>query len=157
VRRVAWLVVVTSLLAVAPGSSRGADKPDLVPPPTWLEIVDFDRMARPPARLEGGVERLLLDVQLRVGPSVRDRFLRFVERVASTEGLDEASLITLDFDPTFQRLQVHHVRLWREGKSIDAYRAADVKMLDVEVQLLSARFLCQRCGSTQFLYFRPTS
>jgi len=126
--------MVTSAVVAAPRSSH-ADKPDLVPPPRWVEPFELDGAARPAARPVGGVEHVLVDVQLRVGPGVRDRSLRYVRRVASPEGLDAVSPIALDFDPTFQRLQVHHVRLWREGKSIDAYRAADVKMLDVEDDL----------------------
>lgn len=101
-------------------------------------------MARSPARPDRGKERLLIDVQLRVGPNFRDRTLRVVERVASPEGLDRVSPILLDFDPSFQQLQIHHVRLWREGTSIDAYSAADVRMLDVEDELGSRLLLGTR-------------
>jgi hypothetical protein len=107
-------------------------------PPAWvrpLEVAVTDGGARGEA--ESGVAHLLVDRQYRVGAGRTERYTRRIKRVTSAAGLEEIAEIQLDFEPSFQELVIHHIRVVRGGRVIDALRPRDIRLIQKEEELNS--------------------
>jgi hypothetical protein len=105
------------------------------PIPSWVTPIEPDLSKRPRARTQGGTENLLLETQTRFGPRGRSHFIHWADRVASAEGLDEVSPISIELDPSYEQVGVHFLRVRRGGRTIDGLRGATVKFVDVEAEL----------------------
>ncbi len=100
--------------------------------PRWVDTVPVDPSA-PVAR--AAMHLALDDHQTRVD---RDGVTRYVHRVRvinDSGGLTGASQIRIDFDPLYQRLALHDMSLWRDGRRINKLDRKQVTLLHRETQL----------------------
>lgn len=124
--------------AVPEVSTAGAEQGfSLAPAPAWVEAVPVEPT---PAGLPAApVHVLLIDRQLRLtgqgATAVEQRFDRWVRQVNESAGLEAASRIEIEYDPSVQKLQWHTLALWRQGQRIDKLDAGKVKLLHREQQL----------------------
>lgn len=89
----------------------------------WVEIAAFQRPAAvPDGSIDGGRRFWLSDAQINLCGGERAWFSRVVTEVVSPDGLQPTAQISLDFEPTFERLIIHHIRV---------LRGAEVRELDV--------------------------
>lgn len=109
-----------------------ADGYQLTPAPGWVADVAADESAALPA---APVHVLLLDRQIRVERSGSVRYTRVVRKVNDAAGLQQGAQIEIEFDPSYQALQLHRVGIWREGRLIDKLDRKLVKLLHRETQL----------------------
>ncbi len=136
--RPACLAVLASLLA-ARGSCEG--RPFAVgPPPSWVEPVDAAPAERTPvAQVADGIYYRLLDSQVRVGDSGSDEYRRVVREIVNEAGLQSASQIKVEFDPSYQTVTLHGVRVRRGGRVLERLDPTQVKVLqrerDLEAQM----------------------
>jgi hypothetical protein len=78
----------------------------------------------------------LVDHQVRFGAgSATTEYSRFAWTALSTAGVQNASEIQIRFDPAYQRLVIHHVRLLRDGRDVFAFRRGDVRVIQQETDL----------------------
>lgn len=107
----------------------------VAPPPAWVADLRLpDRAGVHGKEATSGRVYLLLDHQVRVGvPTIE--YNRQAWTIVSTEGVQDASEIQIDFDPTYQRLAIHHVRLLRNGRDVFSFRANDVRVIQQEADL----------------------
>jgi lipoprotein NlpI/transglutaminase-like putative cysteine protease len=63
------------------------------------------------------------------------RYHRAVRRINETAGLQAGAQIEIEFDPSYQKLQLHRLEIWRDGKRIDKLDRKLVKLLHRETQL----------------------
>ena len=68
---------------------------------------------------------LLADQQLRVSPTTTAFYRRFATRLPSASAVEENSTITVNFDPAYQRVIFHSVKLRRDDTVIDLLDLAD--------------------------------
>lgn len=61
-------------------------------------------------------------------------YFHYATKVVSTMGLEHVSQIEIDFDPSYQAVQIHYVRIHRNGKIIDRTNSSDIKLLVEESQ-----------------------
>lgn len=87
------------------------------------------------ACLRWGEEILLLDRQYDLAGE--QLYWRSARRLISTEGVQNGSRIEASFDPTFQKLTIHHLRLIRNGVVIDQLNKATLRVLHREEDLNS--------------------
>jgi len=100
--------------------------------PTWVQPLAVDAsMAVPAAPLQ----LLLVDRQTRVEAAGTVHYSHFVRRVNDTAGLQKAAQIEVEFDPSYQKLTLHQLTLWRGTHRIDKLDAQRVKILHRETQL----------------------
>ncbi|MDR1144806.1 MAG: DUF3857 domain-containing protein [Verrucomicrobiales bacterium] len=107
-------------LAAACLSVSAAGELQVGPAPAWVQWRDY--------QLDGGEENpsglawLFYDKQeqLRDGESFR----HFAYRIVAQEGLADGAQIKLPFDPDYQSLVLHRVKVWRDGAARD-YCAVD--------------------------------
>lgn len=107
---------------------------DIARPPAWVETLkpeyDFDV----PRRLgRYGIYDILSDHQIHVG---RDggtaRYFHYVRKVLTQTGVQTASELTVDFDPSYQRLILHEVSVIRRGQRLNALDPASIRVISKE-------------------------
>ncbi|HEX8697279.1 MAG TPA: DUF3857 domain-containing protein, partial [Myxococcaceae bacterium] len=82
-----------------------------------------------------GTLYLLTDEQVRVTGKTVERYRHMAHQVLSTGGVEEASNVSVDFDPTYERLTLHGVWRIRNGDRQDVLRPAEVKVIQQETEL----------------------
>ena len=132
------------VLLAAPLVAWGQDEYEIGPVPQWVTPFSVDFDAAPPAdQASGGVYYLLLDDQVRVADGGPDVYSRYVLKVLDDEGIQQAAQFAVDFDPSYQRLTLHEVRVRRGGAYHDRLRPENVSVLrretDLEQQIYDGR------------------
>jgi len=85
----------------------------------------------------GGSHYELIERHHRYGDSAEDFVLykRYIYTIANAAGLDDASQVSVDFDPLYQRLQMHKVRVLRDTLVINQLHEENTQLLQRETQL----------------------
>ena len=105
------------------------------PTPSWVEVVDVDTSVHVAKQnVRWGLYDLLSDYQVRAGDGSESRYFRTVRSVLSPSGVQNASELELDFDPSFERLILHHVTVVRGDTRIDALEPDEIRVIEKEDQ-----------------------
>ncbi len=92
--------------------------------------------AEPTDKTTGGSWILLLDQQINVTAAGDDSYQHVAAKILNDTGVEAQSQVDLRLDPAFQTLDMHFVRVIRDGKTvIDARRAAKITVLPEENRL----------------------
>jgi transglutaminase-like putative cysteine protease len=83
----------------------------------------------------GGIRRLLNDVQVNLGLPEQAWHCWTVQRVLTREGAERIAHVVVEFDPGYQRIEVHFVRVVREGDVIDHARPEAFQILRRETNM----------------------
>ena len=106
---------------------------DVRPAPAWVERLDVATsigVARENVRW--GIYDILSDHQVRVGAGEEWQYFRTVRKVLSPSGVQNASELSLDFDPDFERLVIHEVAIVRGGVRVNAFEPEETRVIDKE-------------------------
>ncbi|WP_143073993.1 DUF3857 domain-containing transglutaminase family protein [Roseateles sp. YR242] len=114
--------------------ARSAPLPPLTPTPAWVESVTPDLTRTLPAN-ERGVDYLLIDTQTRVTANDRHNYRHRADRIRTERGLDSTGQIEVSFNPGYQTLHLHQLRIHRNGKVLPWQQRARARWLDRETQL----------------------
>ncbi|WP_109831025.1 DUF3857 domain-containing protein [Reichenbachiella versicolor] len=112
-------------------SSLGSDKVKIAKIPNWVNDLEF--IDHQPEEGVGGYQYLLVDQQYYL--SEEEDFIEYRIKLLSSEGVQEMSTINISFDPTYEQLTLHKIRVYREGKWIDKTRSSKVEVLQREKSL----------------------
>ena len=85
--------------------------------PSWVTEVTFDPQASPGAGQEAGFYCLLIDEQKNI--SKEESYVHIAYKILTNEGVQSMSDLTFDFDPSYQKLRLHNVRIHRGDDVID--------------------------------------
>jgi len=99
--------------------------------PAWIDTIAVDAHAGS-SNVRSGIEGLLDDHQVRVAGANVDEYFRRVNQVVTSAGVQNASEVSIDFDPSFQRLVLHDVVVMRGGKRIDELARDEVRIIEKE-------------------------
>ncbi|MBL7937875.1 MAG: DUF3857 domain-containing protein [Flavobacteriales bacterium] len=103
---------------------------------SWVIEHDPDQhTVKDTACLQGGEEILLLDRQYDLG--TEQIYWRHASKLSSSEGVQNGSRFETSFDPSFQQLTLHHLRILRNGQVIDKLNSADLRVLHREEDMNS--------------------
>lgn len=106
---------------------------DVRPAPSWVETIDVDTtLAAPKQNMRWGLYDLLFDHQIHAGDGTETQYYRTVRSVLSSSGVQNASELELDFDPSFQRLVLHHAWIIRGAYRIDALEPDEIRVIEKE-------------------------
>ncbi len=124
------------LAAILPASlhAKSYGEFDIARPPAWVETLKPEYAFDVPRRLgRYGIYDILSDHQIRVG---RDggtaRYFHYVRKVLTQTGVQTASELTVDFDPSYQRLTLHEVSVIRGGQRLNALDPASIRVIEKE-------------------------
>ncbi|MEM7249168.1 MAG: DUF3857 domain-containing protein [Acidobacteriota bacterium] len=117
-------------------------RPSFVIPAT----IDFDVEA--PDEAKRGLHELLLDTQVDDTGPERVRTVRWVRRVTSEAGLQAVSRVQFSFDPAYETLILHAIRLHRGEQVIDHLDLSQVELLQREPNLEASLYDGERTAVT---------
>jgi transglutaminase-like putative cysteine protease len=101
------------------------------PAPGWVERAVVDD-AKAPADVRNGIYALLTDHQVRVRGTQASEYFRRVRKVLTSAGVQDASELSIDFDPSFETLVLHDVAIVRGGKRLPQLDLADLRVIEKE-------------------------
>lgn len=107
-----------------------------VPLPDWIDHQPYREL--PDAEgscIAGGLCRLLYDSQLDLRNPEHAWHYRTVQRVLTREGAERAAHVVVEFDPGYQRIDVHSVRILRGAEVIEHAKADAFQLLRRETNL----------------------
>jgi hypothetical protein len=129
--RVAWLGALLALCSCAAAAAEYT----IAPTPDWV-LPQPAATPRDGATLPGeGVTYLLVDSQVRATATARTRYFRYVSQARTAKGVESIANLGIDFDPGWQRLQLHAVRVLRGGRAIDKLARARIEVIQQEKEL----------------------
>lgn len=109
------------------------------PLPSWVRYQPWPQETEDPGGTwtDNGIRRVLYETQISLLEPGVARHIRVVQHVLTRAGAEHAAQIVLEFDPTHERLELHHLRVWRGGSCIEHGRlgADTVQLLRRENQL----------------------
>jgi transglutaminase-like putative cysteine protease len=127
--------VLSLLVALIPAPASAGHSFIVRPQPAWVQAVAFESEESDPSDSDSGMIFLLADRQTRVNGKSVERFYRSVKKITSAAGLEDLSQIEFDFDPSYQQLVIHHIRIHRGNQTIDALRPREISVIQQESQL----------------------
>ena len=101
--------------------------------PTWLSTCKvYDK--RPSARtIEKGFFYTLIEEQIQVEKQAD--YHHVIKEIVSETGIQNASQISVGFDPSFERLDFHEITIWRDGKPLNRLNTSKFKVIADEQDL----------------------
>ncbi|MHB9121049.1 MAG: DUF3857 domain-containing transglutaminase family protein [Thermoanaerobaculia bacterium] len=132
--RLAVPLFVTLLFAGAP--LVWATPYEISPAPVWIDAIPLDpSTAVPKEQVSSGVYDLVVDSQTRVVKESQTNYRRMARKVLSATGVDTASELRIPFDPSFQKLRFHHIRITRDGSPRDVLSREHIRIIQQETEL----------------------
>ena len=109
--------------------------------PDWAQAPPFERPAvLPPNLIANGLCFWRADsFDDLLGPEPV-RFNRVVQEIVAPDGLQGASTFDVDFDPSFERVVIHHIRVARGGDFREAAQAEAIEVFRRERDLERAKY-----------------
>lgn len=127
-------LVACSLGPVVPAAL--ATEYQRAPAPPWVVAVPLDLEATPPlGQAKNGLYHLLIDQQTLLDGSTRTSYRRMASRALSERGVESIAHISIDFDPSFQKLTLHALTLHRSGRAQNRLASAKIQVLQREAEL----------------------
>jgi tetratricopeptide (TPR) repeat protein len=122
------------------GSSVGYN---IAPPASWVKPLVPDAVPIPTSsEVEGGVDYLLVDNQQLMDPTAY--FSHYTLRLTNEEGLQNGSDIRAEFDPNYQTLTLHWLKVKRNGVWQDRLSVESFQILrrekNLDSQMLDGRY-----------------
>lgn len=108
-------------------------KPESGPPPVWATTNLFPRL--PLTAFQAGEEQRLLLVERQI--NVRDgiTFHHVARQLLTVAGVQNGSTVSIDFDPSYQALTLHSVKVWRGTNATEHLDLARVSTIRREQDL----------------------
>ncbi len=103
------------------------------PAPQWVQPVSAPTSSK--QLPVNGQRYLLIDRQLNLDAQQVSRYFRYVIDITSTEGLEQASQLSFEFNPSFETLQIHQIRVLRQGQSLDRLEPQELRLFQREPDL----------------------
>ncbi|HEX9161464.1 MAG TPA: DUF3857 domain-containing protein [Thermoanaerobaculia bacterium] len=127
-------IIFLTLLIPASLFAKSYGEFDIAKAPQWIDVAPAEYAAPVPNGVSRyGVYDILSDHQVHVA---RDgstaQYYRMVRKVLTQAGVQNASQLSIDFDPSFQRLTVHEITIVRGPRRKDALDASTVRVIQKE-------------------------
>jgi lipoprotein NlpI/transglutaminase-like putative cysteine protease len=105
---------------------------DIAAAPDWLTPLPDNA---PSAVDKAPLHYRLMDTQIRLGAQGSSHYEHLTRVVNEAAGLSQASQIEVMFDPSYQKLTIHHVDVIRNGQRLNRLDRKKVQLLQRETQL----------------------
>ncbi len=137
------LGVFLSCTALAAETPIYESKVTVAPPGDWAKPNFFERALQNAPLSAGENERwLLIETEINVPESAT--FSHRVKQICSYSGVQNGAQISLDFDPGYESLQLHWVRIWRGTNFLNRLNRDKIKIIqqerDLEQHVLNGQY-----------------
>jgi transglutaminase-like putative cysteine protease len=135
-RRLLPALVLFAIATFAVGEAAVAStrQYSVAPAPDWVEPMTLSNHGRLPRNPQGDRAYLLVDRQFRV-KNGWSAYRRYVSEVVNPAGVEDASQLTIDFDPQLDHLILHAVKVRRGNEVINELRHGRIEVLHRESEL----------------------
>ena len=134
-------IVVVCILLISINPAWARNEYSKSPIPHWVEQINISKQSSMnSSEASHGVKFLLVDEQINFSASKKVRYYHYAQKIENESGLKSASQITIDFDPAYQRLQLHFIRILRGSKIINMLDTAKISLLQRETNLENSEF-----------------
>jgi hypothetical protein len=131
-RRIIFLLCLPGFFLSAVPMEEASSKFSTGPAPAWVKPCDFG-LESPVKPSQIHIQRLLEDTQ--INWEEKTAYVHKVIKVLNQTGAEGFTQWSIDFDPTYQSLVVHAIRVVRNGESIDCLEKSHYKLLQREQSL----------------------
>ena len=130
--------ILLILLSVASQTYAFAErKPyEIASVPTWVRDIKLDATtATPIEQVAKGAYYLLSDNQVRVDATERVSYKHFATKALNGQGVESVANIEIEFDPSFQKLTLHTINVYRGDLIIPKLSTSNIRVLQREKDL----------------------
>jgi hypothetical protein len=129
-----WLGLFLSFTARAADAPISESKVTVAPAGAWVKPNFFERALQNAPMTDGENERwLLIETEINVPESAV--FQHRVKQICTYSGVQDEAQISLDFDPDYESLQLHWVRIWRGTNFLNCLDRDKIKIIQQEREL----------------------
>lgn len=129
--RILWSVIYVCLLSLPGHAQNISDHATIADAPPWVQPAQADRSSFQLGH-DDAVEYLLSDRQVFFEEAQSHYYLRNVKRLNTSAAVEENSIVSVDFDPAYERVIFHSLRLWRGDEAIDLLDLSGFDLYRVE-------------------------
>lgn len=132
VKRLVFLFVLIFLLfAVSNGQNKKVNKE---PAPSWITetSINYNQSDLDYDAEDGYVD---LDYEMQVSVSSQTKYFKKAIKILSEAGVENSSEISIDFDPSYQKLIFHTLKIIRNHQTIDKLQSSKFKVVQQEKDL----------------------
>ena len=135
----AWLLI--ALIASGKAAEVPTDaKPDIGPPAGWVKPHFFDRQYATYLP-EANRDQHWFLIERQINVATNESFYHFARQILTVAGVQNGSNLKIDFNPVYQTLIMHWVRLWRGTNFLNRLEADKIRVVrqerDLEQQILN--------------------
>jgi transglutaminase-like putative cysteine protease len=109
-------------------------KPMVAPPSKWIVPLPFERLSKQ-TKIDLGEEQHWLLLNRQINGQENEFYSHSVRQILTSAGVQKGSHISIEFDPTYQSLTLHWVRLWRGTNLLNRLDLAKIKVIQQEREL----------------------
>jgi len=102
------------------------------PVPSWVQEPKYS-LVGDSGTAPSGIEYLFYDEQIRLAS--REDFRHYAYKIVSQEGFSDGAQIEFSFDPDYQSLILHSLKVWRDGKPVDHGDIGKFQIIQQEKEL----------------------
>ncbi len=131
-KRIAFAAAILFLLTFSWHQALAAPRNvSVTPEPTWIKKLPQRTDTNINTNeVNGGFHYLLMGQQYHIGRE--EVYYHNSYKFTTEEGVQNSSELRISFDPNHEQLQLHKVKVWRNGKAIDKLNLNKVKVLQRE-------------------------
>ena len=121
------IIFMLSLFQFGISPSVQADEIDQGPVPSWVKKRDIDILKIPiDQNSKAKYQHLLEDKQIYFDRKGRQTYHRTVKYISDKSPYKFDGAVTLFYEATYQTHRIHHLKIWRDNKEIDALKFAEI-------------------------------
>jgi Domain of Unknown Function with PDB structure (DUF3857)/Transglutaminase-like superfamily len=129
-----WWVLVLAITGRTFAAEISAPKFTVGPPASWVKPQFFDRSSGT-GNLEPGAGMHWLLSAKQVNVAENETFYHRVRQILNVSAVADASKLTIDFNPDYQSLTLHWVRIWRGPEHLERLDTNAVQVIRREDEL----------------------
>lgn len=104
--------------------------------PSWVNSITPPYQTKvDEGSISNGYYYILFDNQFHLEKKVE--YIHYAIKVLSDAGVQEASEISVDFDPSYQKVEFHHIQIIRDNKKVQQLSKVQIKQIQRETDLES--------------------
>jgi hypothetical protein len=116
------------------GNAAEISSAQFAPPSSWVKPQFFNQQSSTNL-LDSNADQHLLLLERQINALENETFVHSVRQMLTTAGVQKNATLTIDFNPSYQSLTLHWVRLWRGTQYLDRLDTNDVKVVQPEREL----------------------
>ncbi|MES2518007.1 MAG: DUF3857 domain-containing protein, partial [Bacteroidota bacterium] len=103
------------------------------PKPEWIIVKKPSNAKVNLKEVSDGFYESFIENQIHV--ELQSSYYHEIREVISETGIQNASEISVDFNPTYERLTFHEITIWRNGERINKLNKSKIKVIQKEAEL----------------------